>query len=193
MAVIEIPIDTTIDPNAQGGARGLYSPCPVGRHHIRLSGLTLLAPKPGKEHSQLQFSYEVVQSTDGTAMGHKGKHWVSCSPKSVPYFVKPLLDAAGVPNTAKEVPTPNGPRMSLSFDPDYAEGAVVEASCKHELGTNGKTYEKWGDYAVSSLNPRLAAQPAASAPVVSPAMPGPSAAPAGMPAPAGSPPPRRFG
>lgn len=189
MAVIEIPIDTTVDPNAEGGARGPYTPCPVGRHHIRLSGLTLLPPKAGKEHSQLQFSYEVVQSANGAAMGHKGKHWVVCSPKSVPYFVKPLLDAAGVPNTLKEVPTPGGTRMAVSFDPDFAEGAVVEANCKHDLGTNGKTYEKWSDYAVSSLNPRLAAQPAASAPVVSSGMP----APTGMPAPAGSPPPRRFG
>lgn len=190
MAVIEIPIDTSIDTTT-GAGRGPYMPCPKGRHHIKLSGMELEPPRAGKQYPQLKFKYEVVQSADSTALGHKGTHWVTVTPKSTPYFVKPLLDAAGIPYQAKEVPTAEGPKVALSFDPDYAEGAVVEANCNHEQGQNGKTYEKWGDYAVSGLNPRLA-QPSAPGPAVASAMPAP-AAQAAMPAPAGSPPPRRFG
>lgn len=192
MAVIEIPLDPSIDTSA-GTGRGPYSPCPKGRHHIKLSGMELEPPRAGKEHPQLKFKYEVVQSADATALGHKGTHWVTVTAKSTPYFVKPLLDAAGIPYQAREVATAEGPKVALSFDPDYAEGAVVEANCNHELGKNGKTYEKWGDYAVSPLNPRLAA-PAAPGPAMG-GMPAPQVpAQAQMPAPAGSPPPpRRFG
>jgi hypothetical protein len=206
MAVIQVQYDPNVDPN-QKPSGGEFAPTPKGRHHLQLSDAVHQPAKPGKDHAQLQMQYTVVQSADQSAIGKSRKMWLSFSPKSTPYFLIPMLQAAGVNFELVKVPTAQGMVDAVSFDTDELEGAVVEATCKHHVvaGNDGniKTYEDWGDFAVSNLNPRLAAPqaaaPQAAAPAAQPVAQGFRPQPAaqaaqGMPQPQqGQVPPRRFG
>lgn len=206
MAVITIQYDPTIDPTAAAAPRGDFPVTPEGRHHLRLSGAEPMAPRPGKEHGKLVIKYEVMKSVgaDQTAVGRSRKMFINVSPKANPYFLIPLLQAAGAPFERGKQPTAAGDVDAIQFDTDDLEGAIVEAKCSHDKqGT--KTYEDWSDFAVSDMNPRLAApaptaQPGPAFASAQARMPAPTGFTAPQPAatvsaaPQGAPPPtRRFG
>jgi hypothetical protein len=72
-----------------------------------------------------------------------------------------LLDQAGV-NNYQTVQNPNGTE-GISFDPDWLLGRFVKVRIVHSEGTDRKTgqkrtYENWGDVAVSRFQPQVSAQ-----------------------------------
>ncbi len=204
MATIQFQFDENAQPN-EGGPRGSATPTPEGTHHIKILTVEEKAAREGGQYGALSFQYEVVQSDDATAIGKTRWMRLSLSPKSTPYFLVPLIQAAGANMARGTVATAAGPQAAGQFDAEELVGAVVIGKCKHRKdGT--KVYEDWSDFAVSNLNPRLAGSPAAPAmqpaPQAAPQQPAgfqpqPQAQvgfqPQAMPQPQGQVPPRRFG
>jgi hypothetical protein len=78
--------------------------------------------------------------------------WLSLSPNSTPYFLKPYLQAVGCPFEEITVDGPTGPGVSLRFDSDVLIGSVVLATNKHGE-YNGKPQERWSNFEASEFDP----------------------------------------
>jgi len=188
-------ISVGFNPDAQGS----FTPFPEGSgYHFKIVEQKIKPASAEGKFPQLEVLCECLASESGEKIGAKTRMWLSFSPNSVPFFLKPFIEATGIWFEHQEVAGPDGkPVPALSFDPDQLEGMCFQAKCKHEKKQGGDgVREAWSDFAASEFNPQPEAAPEpepepAPAPTPAPAAAAPrpaAAAPASAPRPGAVPP-----
>lgn len=173
MAIVTFEVDQqSLADAAAGGGGGVI---PEGRYILRYTEAKFDAPKQQGGSPKLVLKCEIMWSEHGGSLGKKVTRRLSMSPKAIPYFTIPFLQAAGVP-------VQQDPRGGIAFDPDLIVGTQTKATCSHSKGEQ-RTFEDWtADEAVVNGAAGVPATPppapaAAQGFYQPPAQPAPQAAP----------------
>jgi hypothetical protein len=133
MAIVTFEVDQqALADAAAGGGGGVI---PEGQYILRYTEAKFEAPTQQGKAPKLVLKCEIVWSESGGSLGKKVTRRLHMTPKAIPYFTIPFLQAAGVP-------VQQDPRGGIAFDPDLIVGTQTKCVCSHSKGDQ-RTFEDW--------------------------------------------------